>query len=63
MISVLEFEFGDESINEWNLSQMEYVLHSMDLSMKVSERFWCMENAPNFLICRPLAVYYIGIKL
>jgi len=25
--------FGDESINEWNLCQMEHVLHSMDLSI------------------------------
>ena len=32
--------FGDESINEWNLCQMEHVLHSMDLSMDVSEGFW-----------------------
>ena len=46
MISVLEFEFGDESINEWNLSQMEHVLHSMDLSMEVSERFWCIRKMP-----------------
>ena len=36
--------FGDESINKWNLCQMEHVLHSMDLSMDVSERFWYMEN-------------------
>ena len=26
--------FGDGSINEWNLCQMEHVLHSMDLSME-----------------------------
>ena len=31
--------FGDESISEWNLCQVEHVLHSMDLSMEVSERF------------------------
>ena len=31
--------FGDERINEWNLCQMEHILHSMDLSMEVSERF------------------------
>ena len=29
-------EFGDESLNQWNLCQMEYVLHIMvDF-----ERFW-----------------------
>ena len=33
-------KFGDESINEWNLCQMEHVLHSMDLSTPVSENFW-----------------------
>ena len=32
--------FGDERINEWNLCQMEHILHSMDLSMEVSESFW-----------------------
>ena len=40
-ISVLPvLNFGDERINEWNLCQMEHILHSMDLSMEVSERFW-----------------------
>ena len=34
-----------ESINEWNSCQMEHVLHSMDLSMDVSESFWQIENA------------------
>ena len=29
--------FGDERINEWNLCQMKHILHSMDLSMEVSE--------------------------
>ena len=38
--------FGDESINEWNLCQNEHALHSMDLSMDVFESFWSMENAP-----------------
>ena len=28
--------FGDNSINEWNLCQMEHVLHPIDLSMEVS---------------------------
>ena len=32
--------FGDESISEWNLCQMEHVLHSMDVFIEVSERFW-----------------------
>ena len=32
--------FGDESIKEWNLCQMEHVLHSMDLSIEVSQSFW-----------------------
>ena len=32
--------FGDERINEWNLCQMEHILHSMDLSMEVFESFW-----------------------
>ena len=32
--------FGDKSINEWDLCQMEHVLHSMDLSTAVSENFW-----------------------
>ena len=31
--------FGDESINKWNLCQMEHILHSMDLSMDVSQSF------------------------
>ena len=37
--------FGDESINEWNLCQMEHVLHSMDLSMEVPQSFEKMESA------------------
>ena len=40
-------KFGDESMNEWNLCQMEHVLYSMDLSSPVSENFWQMENALN----------------
>ena len=32
--------FGDESISEWNLCQVEHALHSMDLSIEVSESFW-----------------------
>ena len=32
--------FGDESIGGWNWRQIEHVLHSMDLSMEVSESFW-----------------------
>ena len=36
----LEFGGGDESINESNLSQMEHVIHSIDLFMEISERFW-----------------------
>ena len=24
--------FGDESINKWNLGQMEHILHSMDVN-------------------------------
>ena len=32
--------FGDQSINEWNLCQVEHALQSMDLSMEVSESFW-----------------------
>ena len=32
--------FGDQSRNEWNLRQMEHVLHSMDLYMEVFESFW-----------------------
>ena len=32
--------FGDESIDGWNWRQIEHVLHSMDLSMEVSESFW-----------------------
>ena len=28
---------GEESITEWNLGQMEHVLHSMDLSIEVSD--------------------------
>ena len=31
--------FADESINEWNLCQNEHDLHSIDLSMEVSESF------------------------
>ena len=38
--------FGDDSISEWSLYQNEHALHSMDLSMEVSESFWKMENAP-----------------
>ena len=36
----LEFWGGDESINESKLSQMEHVIHSIDLFMEISERFW-----------------------
>ena len=32
-ISAIFLNFGDESIKEWNLCQVEHVLHSMDLSM------------------------------
>ena len=32
--------FGDENMKEWNLCQMENALHSMDLSMEVSQSFW-----------------------
>ena len=32
--------FGDKTIIEWNLYQMKHVLHSVDLSLKVSESFW-----------------------
>ena len=31
--------FADESMKEWNLCQMEHVLHSIDLSMEVSQSF------------------------
>lgn len=34
-----------ESVNEWNSCQVEHVLHSMHLSMEVSECFWQMVNA------------------
>ena len=44
--------FGDERINEWNLCQMEHILHSMDLSMEVSESFWLMENAHGHSLMR-----------
>ena len=47
--------FGDGSINEWNLCQMEHVLHSMDLSIesKFPEVFgkW-PENALSFSYSR-----------
>ena len=39
--------FGDQSINEWNLCQMEHVLHSMDLSMEVFQSFGKRESAHN----------------
>ena len=32
--------FDDESINEWNFCQTEHILHSMDVSMEVSQSFW-----------------------
>ena len=32
--------FCDEIINECNLCQIKHVLHSMALSMNVSESFW-----------------------
>ena len=35
-----QLEFCDESIDGWNWRQIEHVLHSMDLSMEVSESFW-----------------------
>ena len=37
--------FADESMKEWNLCQMEHVLHSMDLSMEVSQSFSEKESA------------------
>ena len=43
--SAIFLNLGDESINEWNLCQMEHVLHSMDLSMEVSQSFWEIESA------------------
>ena len=39
-VCVTILNFGDESMKEWNLCLMEHVLHSMDLSMKVSQIFW-----------------------
>ena len=39
-ICVTVLNFGDKSLKEWNLCQMEHVPHSMDLSMEVSQSFW-----------------------
>ena len=39
-ICVTVLNFGDESMKEWNLRQMEHVPRSMDLSMEVSQSFW-----------------------
>ena len=44
-ICVAILNFGDESMKKWNLCQMEHVLHSIDLSMEVSQSFWLMESA------------------
>ena len=37
--------FSDERVSKWNLCHMEHVLHSMNISMEVSQSFCLMENA------------------
>ena len=39
-ICVAILNFGDKSMEKWNLCQMEHVLHSIDLSIEVSQSFW-----------------------
>ena len=39
-ICVTILNFGDESMKERNLCQMEQVLYSMEISMEVSQSFW-----------------------